>query len=200
MDNPSPQEEKNTLFPVFFKIEQLQTLVVGGGKVGLEKLSALLTNAPKAPVTLVAGNIHAEITALAAAHSGVTLLERSFDLQDLDGKDLAIIATDDPQTNKRIRNAAKARRILVNVADTPELCDFYLSSIVQKGNIKIAISTNGKSPTIAKRFRELLTELIPDEMEDILSNLVKIRKRLKGDFSEKVRELNKITSVLVNKR
>jgi siroheme synthase-like protein len=87
----------------------------------------------------------------------------------------------------------------VNVADTPDLCDFYLSSIVQKGNMKIAISTNGKSPTVAKRIREVLSEMIPDEMEEVLASLGEIRNRLRGDFSEKVRELNKITSVLVNK-
>jgi siroheme synthase-like protein len=200
MHNSSSQDERNTLFPVFFKLEQLQTLIVGGGKVGLEKLTALLSNAPRASVTLVAGQVHSQIAALADSHPGVKILERDFEEKDLEGKDLAIIATDNPKTNKIIRDHAKSMRILVNVADTPELCDFYLSSIVQKGNIKIAISTNGKSPTIAKRFRELLTDLIPDEMEDILSNLGTIRKKLRGDFSEKVRELNKITSVLVEKK
>jgi siroheme synthase-like protein len=200
MHTSSTQDERNTLFPVFFKIEQLQTLIVGGGKVGLEKLTALLTNAPKASVTLVAGKIDAGITALAATYPGVKIVERNFEEKDLEGKDLVIIATDNADANKTIRDQAKSMRILVNVADTPDLCDFYLSSIVQKGNIKIAISTNGKSPTVAKRFRELLTDLIPDEMEDVLSNLVHIRKKLKGDFSEKVRELNKITSILVEKK
>ena len=193
-------EERNTLFPVFLKISQLQTLVVGGGAVGLEKLNALLSNAPEAPVTLVGKSILPQIKMLAAGHLHVTLEERSFTAGDLQGKDLAIIATNDPEQNKDIHAAAKARGILVNVADTPALCDFYLSSIVQKGHMKIAISTNGKSPTVAKRFREVLSEMIPDEMEDILSKLGEIRSRLKGDFSEKVRELNKITSVLINRK
>lgn len=193
-------EERNTLFPVFLKISQLQTLVVGGGAVGLEKLNALLSNAPEAPVTLTGKTILPQIKTLAAAHPQVILQERPFTAADLDGKDLAIIATNDPEENKNIQAAAKARGILVNVADTPDLCDFYLSSIVQKGQMKIAISTNGKSPTVAKRFREVLSEMIPDEMEDILAKLGEIRSRLKGDFSEKVRELNKITSVLVNRK
>lgn len=200
MDPIYEGETANNLFPVFLKIEHLETLVVGGGTVGLEKLSALLSNAPAAHVTLVAKSIHPEITRLAALAPNVQLCERSFSNCDFYGKDLAIIATNDSQENKRIHDTAKAMRVLVNVADTPELCDFYLGSIVQKGNIKIAISTNGKSPTVAKRIREVLTELIPEEMETVLSNLGEIRKKLKGDFSEKVRQLNKITSILVDKK
>jgi siroheme synthase-like protein len=192
-------EERNTLFPVFMKISRLQTLVVGGGAVGLEKLQALLSNAPEAPVTLVAKQILPAIKDLAGKAPHVALAERPFEADDLSGRDLVIIATNDTAENKRIHAIAKSMGILVNVADTPDLCDFYLSSIVQKGNMKIAISTNGKSPTIAKRIREVLSEMIPDEMEEVLASLGQIRNRLRGDFSEKVRELNKITSVLVNK-
>jgi siroheme synthase-like protein len=88
---------------------------------------------------------------------------------------------------------------LINVADTPELCDFYLGSIVQKGHLKIAISTNGKSPTIAKRIKQVLQEAIPDSLNEVLDKLQIIRDRLKGDFSEKVKQLNQITEVLVKK-
>lgn len=191
--------ERNTLFPVFMKIEHLHTLVVGGGKVGLEKLTALLSNAPDAHVTLVGEKILSQIKTLAKDAPNVALAEKGFSSCDLYGKDLAIIATDDPATNLHIHDAAKAMRILVNVADTPDLCDFYLGSIVQKGNLKIAISTNGKSPTMAKRLRQMLSEIIPDEMEDVLHNLREIRKKLKGDFSKKVSKLNEITSMLVEK-
>jgi siroheme synthase-like protein len=85
------------------------------------------------------------------------------------------------------------------VADTPDLCDFYLSSIVQKGDLKIAISTNGKSPTIAKRLKEVLIDLIPDEMENILNNMSKIRDKIKGGFAEKVRQLNELTKSIAEK-
>ncbi|HEX5551898.1 MAG TPA: bifunctional precorrin-2 dehydrogenase/sirohydrochlorin ferrochelatase [Chitinophagaceae bacterium] len=195
-----PTEEKNTLFPVFVKIDHLHTLVVGGGTVGLEKLNALLNNAADAQVMLVARHILPEIKTVAEHASNVRLAERDFSSCDLYGMDLAIIATNDAVENKRIRDTAKSMRVLVNVADTPDLCDFYLGSIVQKGNIKIAISTNGKSPTVAKRIREVLTEMIPDEMDAVLSNLSEIRMKLKGNFSEKVKQLNKITSILVDKK
>jgi len=82
----------------------------------------------------------------------------------------------------------------------PELCDFYLSSVVKKGNLKIAISTNGKSPTIAKRLKEVINNMIPDEMESVLDNMQTIRKGIDGDFSEKVRQLNDITKILVAKQ
>ena len=86
----------------------------------------------------------------------------------------------------------------MNVADTPDLCDFYMGSIVTRGSLKVAISTNGKSPTFAKRFRQVLEEILPHDTDDLLRNLKVIRDRLKGGFEYKVKELNRITSTLVN--
>src|SRR5205814_906851 len=87
---------------------------------------------------------------------------------------------------------------LVNVADTPDLCDFYLGSIVKKGDLKIAISTNGRSPTMAKRVKEVLNDSFPDETQEVLENLSEIRNNLKGDLEMKVKKLNEITSVMVD--
>ncbi|MGH2645560.1 MAG: precorrin-2 dehydrogenase/sirohydrochlorin ferrochelatase family protein, partial [Chitinophagaceae bacterium] len=156
-----PDDSTNTLFPVFLKVAHLRTLIVGGGNVGLEKLHALINNSPMATITLVGRKIHPDIIKLTSLSPNIQLAERDFSGCDLYGKDIAIIATEDRDENKRIHDIAKSMRVLVNVADTPELCDFYLGSVVQKGSVKIAISTNGKSPTVAKRIRELLTDLIP---------------------------------------
>src|SRR5699024_4102912 len=114
----------------------------------------------------------------------------------LEGMDLEIVAINDSEISSRIAFVCKEKKILTNVADKPDLCDFYLGSIVQKGNLKIAISTNGKSPTIAKRIKEVLNETIPDEMDDLLNNMQRIRNGLKGDFNDKVKRLNDITSVM----
>lgn len=189
----------NTLFPIFLKLENddLHTLIVGGGYVGLEKISAVLENAPKARVTLVAPEIRAEIRALAAEHPRVKLIERVFLDDDLTHKDLVIVATNNSAENRRIKQLARSRHILTNVADTPDYCDFYLSSIVRKGNLKVAISTNGLSPTLAKRLRQVLTEALPDDLETALHQLKAVRDLLKGDFAAKVEELNRITEVLV---
>lgn len=186
----------NTLFPIFVKISQLQTLVVGGGYVGLEKLTALLNADPKAPITLVAPDIRDEIRELAAQHSTITLLQEPYRIVHLDGQDLVIVGTNDKAVNRQVQEDCKARKILVNVADTPNLCDFYLSSVVRKGDLKIAISTNGKSPTFAKRFREVLEDILPDSLQETLDNLTAIRNRLKGDFVQKMEKLNEITKVL----
>lgn len=72
-----------------------------------------------------------------------------------------------------------------------------MGSIVQKGNLKIGISTNGKSPTIAKRLKDLFNELLPEEIDELLDNMQGIRKRLKGDFNDKVNQLNAITKDFV---
>jgi hypothetical protein len=186
----------NLLFPIFLKLDQLETLVVGGGNVGLEKMQALLRNSPNAKVTLVGREIREELRALALQHPQVILKEKKFEPDDLNDRQLVICATDDPALHREIRQLAHAKGILVNVADTPAECDFYLGSVVQKGDLKIAISTNGKSPTIAKRLKETLQETLPDELNDLLQHMPAIREKLGGDFSEKVRSLNALTASL----
>jgi siroheme synthase-like protein len=186
----------NHLFPVFLKLEELHTLVVGGGAVGIEKLGAVLTNSPLARVTVVAPEIRDEIVELAKYYSNVSLKYKPFEDSDLNGKDIVIAATCIKEVNEFVKQEAKNRKVLANIADTPDLCDFYLGSIVQKGDLKIAISTNGKSPTLAKRLREMFTEIIPEGIQELLDNLKIVRDSLKGDFEYKVKKLNEITTVL----
>lgn len=189
----------NALFPVFLKLDNFNTLLVGGGNVGLEKLTALLSNDPEARVTVVADRFLPELEALAGKSPSVLLMKRKFTDADLENKQLVILATDDPELHKEIKVLTTELGILTNVADTPALCDFYLGSIVQKGDLKIAISTNGKSPTLAKRIRQYLEESIPDSMQSLLDNMKEVRSKLKGDFSEKINKLNELTSSLVEK-
>ena len=190
---------RNKLYPIFLKLEQLELLLVGAGNVGLEKLNSLLSNSPEARITIVAPFVKDEVTQLLQDHPSCVLLQRPFEEADLQNKNLVILATDDKALHKRIKMLAGERRIPVNVADTPGLCDFYLSSIVQKGNLKIAISTNGKSPTVAKRIRELLENTLPEETDELLNNLNLIRDKMAGDFADKVRQLNELTKTLVEK-
>ena len=186
----------NTLFPIFVKAEQLHTLIVGGGYVGLEKTTALLASSPEARITLVAPFIRDEIRELARQRPKLQLVEEPYHPVYLSDKDLVIVGTNDREVNRQIQMDCKGLRILVNVADTPDLCDFYLSSVVRKGDLKIAISTNGKSPTFAKRFREVLEDILPDSLQETLDNLTAIRNQLKGDFVQKMEKLNEITKVL----
>lgn len=189
----------NELYPVFLKVAQLNTLIVGGGNVGLEKLSFLLKSSPDAQVTILAREISAEIKAIAAKKSTINLIEDAYDKKYLEDRHIVIGATDDKAVNKQIQQDAKAKNLLVNIADTPELCDFYLGGIVTKGNVKIAISTNGKSPTTAKRLRQFLEEVIPDDINEMVENIHEYRDTLKGDFEYKVEALNKLTKELLVK-
>ncbi len=191
----------NTLFPIFLRLDRLRVLIVGGGKVGLEKISSLLTNSPNASVRLVAQDIDPQIERIAREHPDfLKITHKAYQKEDLEHTDIAIAATSIQSLNHQIWSDAKARRILVNIADTPELCDFYMCSVVKKGNLKIGISSNGLSPTITKRLRELLEEAIPSSIDDLLHNLKDIRDRLKGDFEYKVQKMNEITSIFTNKK
>ena len=185
---------KNTLYPVFLKLESLHCLLVGAGNVGLEKLTALLKNSPEARITIVADYVCEEIVQIATNNRNIKILQRKFFISDLEGIDLLFLATDDRQLHNRVKGEARKRRLLCNVADTPELCDFYLGSVVQKGDLKIGISTNGKSPTFAKRFREYLEDLLPDTIQELIDNLNAFRNNLKGDFQYKVKALNDLTA------
>ena len=188
--------ELNELYPIFLKACKLEFLIVGGGYVALEKLDFLFKSSPNAKVTLVAPFFRPE-TKKFIEGKDVKIIERKFCLWDLRKKNIVIATTDAPAINQKVRKACNRRRILVNVADTPDLCDFYMGGIVTKGNLKIGISTNGKSPTMAKRIRQFLEELLPDEIDDLLTTLREYRTTLKADFEEKVIEMNERTKLLL---
>ncbi|WP_312136241.1 bifunctional precorrin-2 dehydrogenase/sirohydrochlorin ferrochelatase [Sphingobacterium sp.] len=189
----------NTLFPIYVKLDQINTLLIGGGPVGLEKLQALLSNSPNAKVKIVARDVIDEIVVLLNSNEFLSLEKRDFEEQDLKGIDLLIMATNNPVFNEEVKQLAKTRNLLVNVADKPDLCDFYLGSVVQKGNLKIGISTNGKSPTIAKRLKEFLNDLLPEEIDETLNLMSSYRNSLKGDFQRKVTVLNAHTEALLRR-
>ena len=189
--------ERNELYPVFLKVSELRILIIGGGNVGLEKLGFLLKSSPTAVVTMVARSFMEEIKELSDRYS-VHLVRSSYKREHLAGHQVVIAATDDLDTNLRIHADCKSANILVNVADNPDYCDFYMGGIVTKGNLKLGISTNGKSPTAAKRLRQFFEETLPEDMDELLNNLNSFRKTIKGDFGDKVRKLNELTRGLLD--
>ena len=191
-------QTNNTLYPVFFRLDRLRLLIVGAGEVGHEKLSFILKSSPNANITVIANWISDPVLELSTKFPGrVILIRKSFETLDVVDFDLIVAATNIPDVNKHVHCAAKRYGKIVNVADTPALCDFYMGSIVTRGDLKVAISTNGKSPTFAKRFRQLLEHILPEESHDLVNNLKIMRDRLKGNFEYKVRTLNRITKTLV---
>jgi precorrin-2 dehydrogenase/sirohydrochlorin ferrochelatase len=188
--------ERNELYPVFLKLHNLNVLIVGGGNVGLEKLSFMLKSSPNANVEVVAPKFLPELEDLVEKHPSVKLTQAKFKKKMLKKRNMVIACTDDLKVNKRVYDLSRKRYLICNIADTPDLCDYYLGGIVTKGNVKIAISTNGKSPTTAKRLRQFFEEVIPDDINKMVENLNEYRKTLKGNFEEKVQKMNEITEGL----
>ncbi|MEE1961967.1 bifunctional precorrin-2 dehydrogenase/sirohydrochlorin ferrochelatase [Allomuricauda taeanensis] len=191
--------ERNELYPIFLKVSQLKVLIVGGGNVGLEKLTFLLKSSPDAQVQMVALEFLPETVELAQKHD-VEMVQEAYHKQFLEGKHIVIACTDKPEVNEQVYHDCRERSILVNVADNPPFCDFYMGGIVTKGNVKVAISTNGKSPTTAKRLRQFFEDVLPEDIDDLVKNLNEYRKTLKGSFEEKVEALNEFTKGLIDKK
>lgn len=191
--------ERNNLYPIFLKLSSLQVLIVGGGNVAQEKLGFILKSSPDAQVTIVSPMFR-EGTLELAKQGQVKLVKSKYRKRFLKGKHMVIATTDVTSVNMKVHKHCRKRSILINVADNPPYCDFYMGGIVTKGNVKVAISTNGKSPTTAKRLRQFFEDVIPDNVDDLVKNLNEYRKTIKGDFQEKVETLNEFTKRLIEKK
>lgn len=186
----------NPLYPIFLKTNCLNFLIVGGGNVALEKLEFLYKSSPNTSVHMIATMVREETNSF-IQDKDVYVDLKPYELNDLEGKNIVIACTDNPELNEQIQKDCHQKGILVNVADCPEWCDFYMGGIVTKGNLKIAISTNGKSPTLAKRIRQWLEAILPEEVDELLNTLQNYRATLKDDFAYKVKKMNSITKSLL---
>lgn len=158
-----------------------------------------MKSSPDAHVTIVAPAIHPDVEALASiSEHDIKIIRRPFSPADVKGMNLVVAATNIGGLNDLVYQCAKQERILVNVADTPSKCDFYMGAIVTKGDLKIAISTNGSSPTLAKRLREWLESELPDEIDTLLYTLKNYRSQLKLSFEEKVQHIQSLTEGLLH--
>lgn len=182
----------NFLYPIFLKVSNLEILIIGGGSVALEKLKFLFKNSPNANITVLSSKICKEIKLLLKQYK-INIINDDYHIKYLNKKHIVIVTTNNKIINLQIYEDCRNLFLLVNLVDNPNFCDFYMGSIVTKGNLKIGISTNGRSPTIAKRFREMLEEILPEQIDDLLIELYKYRNKLKGSFEEKLKILNKIT-------
>ena len=143
----------SSLFPMFMKLEGRRCLVVGAGKVGEPKIGGLIDTG--ASIHVVALEATEAVHAWARAGK-ITLEIRPFIESDLEGAFLAVVATASRSLNESIYREAQRRRVLCNVVDVPEYCDFYYPAVVRRGDLQIAISTNGQSPSLAQKLRQQL--------------------------------------------
>jgi siroheme synthase-like protein len=187
----------NTLLPVFIKLEHMQVLLVGAGHVALEKLKTIKHNAPQTHICVVAKEISRQFADYASSCVHVELIKDDYSNRYLKNADVVFSAVNDLALSKQIFSDAQQEGKLCNSADKPDFCHFYLSSVVTKGNVKIAISTNGKSPTMAKRLKEVLQQALPNQLDDVVQHMHTIRGRLDGNFEQKVQRLNEITRSIV---
>jgi precorrin-2 dehydrogenase/sirohydrochlorin ferrochelatase len=143
----------SSLFPMFMKLEGKCCLVVGAGKVGEPKIGGLIDAGARVHVIALEANegVHAW------ANAGKISLElRAFAADDLDRTLLSVVATASRSLNESIYREAQRRGVLCNVVDVPEYCDFYYPAVVRRGDLQIAISTNGQSPSLAQKLRQQL--------------------------------------------
>jgi siroheme synthase-like protein len=143
-------------------------LVVGGGRVGLEKVDGLLTAG--AAVTVVAPQIVPELQS-----RDVELVRREYRTDDLAGRFLVVAATSTSSVNRRVFREAEARSLLCNVVDVPELCSFILPAVHREGPIAVAVSTGGASPALAQRLRDEIAEIVRPEHAILAEQLRELR-------------------------
>jgi precorrin-2 dehydrogenase/sirohydrochlorin ferrochelatase len=166
------KDKRMTPYPVSLNLAGASCLVAGGGGVALRKVESLLASGAR--VTVVSPEILREIETL----EGVELIRREFRPTDLEGRFLVISATDKREVNEAVARAARERRMLVNVVDVPELCNFYVNSLVRRGDLAISISTGGASPALAKKIRKDLEERYGDEYARFLDLMREYRPRI----------------------
>jgi len=178
----------SSLFPMFLKLENKRCLVVGAGKVGEPKIAGLLdTGAHVSVIALEAAEAVHEW-----ANAGKISLElRAFVPEDLDGAFVAVIATASSTLNEFIYREAQRRGVLCNAVDVPEFCDFYYPAVVRRGDLQIAISTSGQSPSLAQKLRQQLERRFGPAYAQWVAELGATRKLvLASDLDpEKKREL-----------
>jgi precorrin-2 dehydrogenase/sirohydrochlorin ferrochelatase len=168
-------------YPVNLDIQNRKCLVVGGGSVGTRKVMTLLECG--AVVTVVSSDVAEELLELAEKKM-IELKKRPYESSDIDGMFLVIGATDNEELNWQINKDAEHQNKLCNIADRPEACNFVLPSIVNRGNLVIAISTSGKSPAFAKKMRQDLEKEFGEEYDEFLQLMGAIRKKALSEKHE----------------
>ena len=165
-------------FPICLNIQKMNCVVVGGGEVAERKTAALLEHG--AAVTVITAHVTKGLGQLADSGS-IVLLRRGYQRGDLAQASIAIAATDDPSVNRQVAEDAKQLRILTNVVDDPEHSDFILPSVLRRGNVTIAVSTDGKSPALSRKIRTDMERTVGPEYATLVLLISDVRDQLKRD-------------------
>lgn len=181
-----------SLFPMFMKLTGKQILVVGAGKVGEPKIGGLFDTGARIRVVAI------EATAAVRewAQNGKMELDlRSFATEDLQGAFLAVVATSSRTLNERIYREAQNRGVLCNVVDVPDLCDFFYPAVVRRGDLQIAVSTAGQSPSLARQIRQQLEKQYGPGYAAWVAELGETRRLILASDLDKQRKLDLLHSL-----
>jgi len=169
-----------TLYPIMLNMSGQQAVIIGGGDVAARKLSDLILAG--ANIKIISPEFNDEIIKVSELFKDrITLIKRKYEKNDLDAALLVFSATNDADINREIFNDAKERNILINAADDPSNCSFYIPSFIRRGDLILSVSTSGASPAMAARLRREIEKHIPENIEIILERLNKARILLKED-------------------
>jgi len=173
-------------YPIFMDLNTLPVLVVGGGNVALRKVQTLLHHG--ALVRIVSPRLDPELQELIDGES-CFWVEKEYASNDIQEAMLVFSCTEIEEINAQVSLDAKAHNRLVNVVDDPEKCSFIVPSIMEQGDLKIAVSTGGSSPIVARQVRAELETLYGSEMADYLSLLKHWRNKAKSDLPPEKRSI-----------
>lgn len=163
-------------FPVNLNLEGRRVLVVGGGAVAARKVAALKSSG--ADVTVVAPNAVTEL----AYDTEIRWLQRPYRTSDTSNYRMVITATDDPLVNAQVAQDGEAANIFVNAADDPANCSMTLMSVLRRGDLQVTVSTNGRSPALARWLRRRLEHEIDSSFAELLDLLAEVREEAKTEF------------------
>jgi precorrin-2 dehydrogenase / sirohydrochlorin ferrochelatase len=164
-------------YAIVVRLDGRPVLVVGGGQIALRKTDGLLVSG--ATVTVVSPMFVEGFGALSST-GAVTLVERRYESSDLDGHWLVVAATNDAAVQQQIFDEGEARRMFVNCVDDPDRCSFILPAIERRGPVIVAVSTQGRSPSLAGYLRNRLRDALPDNIEELANDLAEQRRRVQA--------------------
>lgn len=185
--------ETNLLYPAFLKLDGRKVLVVGGGFVAFQKLSALIQT--KAKITVISPQIIEEIYDLDGEFPNkryIEFIERDYEWEDEKDAFIVIAATNIPELNQSILYRCKDQGILVCSVDNPEESDFFTTSIASAGDIKIAISTNGKAPGLAQALRKFIQNGFMTSFMKYVPLVWEFKEKIKIKYADHEKKRNKL--------
>ncbi|UCC22757.1 MAG: bifunctional precorrin-2 dehydrogenase/sirohydrochlorin ferrochelatase [Planctomycetota bacterium] len=168
-------------YPIFLELAGRRAVVIGGGAVALRKAEALLNAGAR--LVVVAEHINETLTNLCAG-SKAELIKSKYSKNYLVGAVLAIAATNKPEVNRQVHKDCQELEILCNVVDEPELCDFFVPGVVRRGDLQVAIGTEGDCPAYAGHLRKKLEKILTNEHGQFLAELEQLRRHIITDVQE----------------